>query len=124
MVERSAPRERLAALLVLLLPAQRAHQHLAAGAVDVRQHRAGRAQDQLAHLVRMPGAARLDDGQRAVALAAADDVGEVDPRIGDGRDLQVGRLAQAFAIRSTSRVRSSNAISGISSTTGKKTDST
>src|SRR5258706_2226750 len=93
-VELGAALPRLAALLVLLLPAQRAHQHLAAGAVDVRQHRAAGAEDQLAHLVRVPGAARLDDSQRAVALAAADHVGKVDPGIGDGRDLQVGRLGR------------------------------
>src|SRR5581483_12168804 len=61
-VERGDALLRLRALLVLLLPAQRAHQDLAAGGVDVRQRRAGLAQDQLAHLVRVPGPARLDDG--------------------------------------------------------------
>ena len=74
--------------LLLLLPFEpgHAHQHLALRDERIGQRRAVVAQRQLAHLVGMAGAARLDDRQRAVPLPVLDDVRQVDPGVGDGRD--------------------------------------
>src|SRR3954462_2157345 len=61
-VEGGTPLQALAALLVLLFPAQRSHQHFAAGGIDVGENRASGPQDQLAYLVGVPGPAELIDG--------------------------------------------------------------
>ena len=84
-------------LLGLLFPAQRAHQHLAARGVDVRQLRPLCAQHELAHLVRVLRTARLDDGERSIAFAAADQIRQMDPGIRNRRDLQVGRFCLQIA---------------------------
>ena len=82
----------LGALLLLLLPSQRPHQHRAAGRVDIDEGQALAAQDQLPHLVRVPGAAGLDDGQGAIALPGGRHVGQAHPGVGDGRDADGGVL--------------------------------
>src|SRR6202521_1147527 len=81
------------ALLGLLFPAQRAHQHVAARGVHVRQRRRRCTQHELAHLVRVLRTARLDDSERSIAFAAADQIRQMDPGIRNRRDLQVGRFS-------------------------------
>ncbi len=73
-------------LFLLLFPSQRAHEHLAAGGVDVGQRDSAATQLQLAYLVGMSHAARFDDGQGAVALAGSNHVREMDPRVRDRGD--------------------------------------
>ncbi len=73
---------------VFLLPAPRAHHHIAARAVGVGERHAGIAQEQFAKLVRMRHAAGLDDGQAPVAFSVLHQIGEIDPGIHHGRNLQ------------------------------------
>nr|ART36605.1 C65 [uncultured bacterium] len=70
------------------MPAQCAHQHLAARGVGVGQGHPGVAQDQLAHLVRMRRATGLDDRHAPVALSGLHQVIEVDPGVRERGYLQ------------------------------------
>src|SRR5256886_14758327 len=97
LTEFRVPLQLSGSLLGLLFPAQRAHQHLAARGVDVRQLRPLCAQHELAHLVRVLRTARLDDGERSIAFAAADQIRQMDPGIRNRPDLQVGCFCLGIA---------------------------
>ena len=92
----------LAALLLDLMPLapglgahgvfpfdpQGAHEHLAARRVGIREGDAGVGKDQLALLIGVLRAARFDDRQRAVALAAVERIRDLDPGVRDCRNVQ------------------------------------
>jgi hypothetical protein len=66
------------------LPAQGAHEHLAASGENIRERHSGITQHQLAHLIRVRGATGLDDRQTAIPFTGLHEIVQMDPRIGNG----------------------------------------